>query len=159
MIRNIWPRATRQCGQFRKETDFSKIVKRSRSMQIHEVPFPAPDDGPLKGLRVLDLTRILAGPYCTMILGDLGAEIIKVERPGHGDDTRTWSPPEVADMSCYFVSVNRNKKSIVLDMKRGGDILRDLVKQSDILVENYVPGTLEKLGLGYDDLREVASST
>ncbi|XP_041366278.1 succinate--hydroxymethylglutarate CoA-transferase-like isoform X2 [Gigantopelta aegis] len=95
-------------------------------------------DGPLVGVRVLDLSRILAGPYCTMILGDLGADIIKVEKPGKGCDSRSWGPPFCGTESAYFLCVNRNKK---------------LSKLSDILIENYLPGQLDKMGLGYDHLR------
>ncbi len=110
--------------------------------------------GPLTGIRVLDLSRVLAGPYCTMVLGDLGAEIIKVERPGTGDDTRAWGPPWAGGESAYYLSVNRNKRSITLDIKQpeAQGIIRDLAAKSDIVVENYKLGTLEKLGLGYDDL-------
>ncbi len=110
----------------------------------------------LAGVRVLDLSRILTGPYCTMMMADLGAEIIKVEPPG-GDDTRQWGPPFVNGESTYFLSINRNKKSITLNLKRPAarQVLLDLVKRSDVLVENFRPGTLEKFGLGYDRLKEV----
>ncbi|XP_068199810.1 succinate--hydroxymethylglutarate CoA-transferase isoform X2 [Antennarius striatus] len=109
---------------------------------------------PLAGVRVLDLTRVLAGPFATMILGDLGAEVIKVERPGSGDDTRAWGPPFVAAESAYFLSVNRNKKSICVDLKqpRGANIIQELAGVCDVLVENYLPGKLEQMGLGYDQL-------
>lgn len=111
---------------------------------------------PLAGLKVLDLTRVLAGPYCTMILRDLGAEVIKVELPGKGDDSRGFGPFKEGK-SLYFLSLNRDKQSISLNLKleKGKDILRDLVKQIDILVENYRPGTMEKLGLGYEDLKKL----
>lgn len=120
--------------------------------QIHS------NDGPLSGIRILDLTRILAGPFATMILGDLGAEVIKVEHPSKGDETRHWGPPFVGTESCYFLSVNRNKKSIAVDLKKqeGMYILQDLAKCSDVLVENFVPGSLDRLGLGYDALKEIA---
>jgi formyl-CoA transferase len=106
---------------------------------------------PLEGLRVLDLTRVLSGPYCTMLLGDLGAEVIKVERPGEGDDTRAFAPPFQGDQAAYFLSINRNKKSITLDMKqaRAKDLLWRLVAVSDILVENFRPGAMDRLGFGY----------
>jgi len=106
--------------------------------------------GPLAGVRVLDLTRVLAGPFCAMMLGDMGAEVIKVEEPGKGDDTRSW-PPFVGGESTYFMSVNRSKKSITLNLKSpdGGEILRKLVKKSDVLLENFRPGTMDKLGFGY----------
>ena len=105
---------------------------------------------PLAGVRVLDLTRVLAGPFCTMTLGDMGAEVIKVEEPGKGDDTRSW-PPFVGGEATYFMAVNRNKKSLTLNLKAaaGRAILTTLVKKSDVLVENFRPGTMDKLGFGY----------
>jgi crotonobetainyl-CoA:carnitine CoA-transferase CaiB-like acyl-CoA transferase len=108
---------------------------------------------PLKGVRVLDLTRVLAGPYCAMLLGDMGAEVIKVEEPGKGDDTRGW-PPFAGGESTYFMSVNRNKKSITLNLKapEGREILKKLAKRSDVVLENFRTGTMEKLGLGYATL-------
>lgn len=110
----------------------------------------------LAGLTVLDLTRVLAGPYGTMILGDFGAEIIKVEQPGRGDDTRQWGPPfDQQGASAYYLSVNRNKRSLALNLKspQGRDVLRDLARRADVLVENFKVGTMAGLGLGYDDLR------
>jgi len=108
---------------------------------------------PLAGTRVLDLTRVLAGPFCSMILGDMGAEIIKVEEPGKGDDTRGW-PPFSGGEATYFLSVNRNKKSLTLNMKApdGQAILRRLVAKADVVLENFRPGTMERLGFGYDAL-------
>src|SRR5262245_45036362 len=110
---------------------------------------------PLEGIRVLDLTRVLSGPYCTMMLGDLGAEVIKIERPGEGDDTRAFAHPFQGDQAAYFLSFNRNKKSITLDMKseRGKDILWRLLKLSDVMVENFRPGVMERLGFGYEAVR------
>ena len=107
---------------------------------------------PLEGIRILDLTRVLSGPYCTMLLGDLGAEVIKVERPGEGDDTRSFAPPFQGDQAAYFLSINRNKKSITLDMKseQGKEILWRLLDLSDVLVENFRPGAMERLGFGYE---------
>jgi formyl-CoA transferase len=107
---------------------------------------------PLEGIRILDLTRVLSGPYCTMLLGDLGAEVIKVERPGEGDDTRAFAPPFQGDQAAYFLSINRNKKSITLDMKseRGKEILWRLLDLSNVLVENFRPGAMERLGFGYE---------
>ena len=111
---------------------------------------------PLEGLRVLDLSRVLAGPYCTMILADLGAEVIKIEPPGEGDDSRAFAP-FIGNESAYFMSLNRGKKSIVLNLKNEKDkaAFLELVRIADVLVENYRPGTMEKLGLGYEELREI----
>ena len=113
-------------------------------------------NAPLSGVRVLDLTRVLAGPFCSMILGDMGAEVIKVEEPGKGDDTRSW-PPFVGGESTYFMSVNRSKKSLTLNLKapEGRDILRKLVRKSDVVLENFRTGTMERLGLGYATLARV----
>ncbi len=106
---------------------------------------------PLDDLRVLDLSRVLSGPYCTMILGDLGADVIKVERPGVGDDTRGFAPPYQGDQAAYFLSVNRNKRSLTLDFKlpQGQEILWQLLDRSDVLVENFRPGVMDRLGFGY----------
>jgi crotonobetainyl-CoA:carnitine CoA-transferase CaiB-like acyl-CoA transferase len=106
---------------------------------------------PLDGITVLDLSRVLSGPYCTMLLGDMGARVIKVEQPGKGDDTRGWGPPFVDGESAYFLSINRNKESITLDFKKsaGRAVLDRLIASSDLLVENFRPGTLSKLGLDY----------
>jgi formyl-CoA transferase len=111
----------------------------------------------LAGVRVIDLTRALAGPYCTMMLGDLGADVIKVERPGRGDDSRAWGPPFVGGESAYFVCANRNKRSVTLDLgsEMGRDAIRRLAGIADVVVENYRTGSLEKLGLGYDDLSAI----
>jgi formyl-CoA transferase len=120
---------------------------------------------PLEGIRVLDLSRALAGPYCAMMLGDLGADVIKVERPGSGDESRGWGPPFVGEPygpypgeSAYFLSANRNKRSITVDLQqdKGQEIVRELAGLSDVLVENFRTGTLEKLGLGYEDLRSAS---
>jgi len=106
---------------------------------------------------VLDLTRVLAGPFCSMALGDMGAEVIKIEEPGKGDDTRGW-PPFAGGEATYFLSVNRNKKSLTLNMKapEGQEILRKLVARSDVVLENFRPGTMERLGFGYDGLRRLS---
>lgn len=116
------------------------------------------DASPLAGIRVLDCTRIVAGPYCTMILGDLGAEILKIEKPGTGDESRHWGPPfmKSTNDSTYFLSVNRNKKSVCIDLKRGRDIIYELAKKSDVFIENYVPGKLSSMGLGYEHLQELS---
>ena len=105
--------------------------------------------GPLDGLVVVDLTRVLSGPYCTMQLADMGARVIKVEQPGRGDDTRAWGPPFIGAESAYFLSINRNKESLTLDLKSGRAVLERLLDRADVLVENFRPGTMERLGLGY----------
>jgi len=112
---------------------------------------------PLAGIRVLDLSRVLAGPYCTMILGDLGAEVIKVERPGEGDDTRHWGPPFASGESAYYLCANRNKKSVTVDMKtgKGKALLRGLAEKSDVLIENFRVGALAAAGLGYEEIRRI----
>ena len=125
-------------------------------------------NGPLDGLIVFDLTRILAGPSCTQILGDLGAEIIKVERPGSGDDTRNFAPPylpndagEDSSESAYFAGTNRNKRSITLNLSdaEGQQLAKRFIARSDILVENFKTGTLAKYGLGYEAIRDEFSET
>ena len=112
--------------------------------------------GPLTGFTVLDLTRVLSGPYCTMVLGDLGARIIKVEQPGKGDDTRAWGPPFLGEESAYFLSINRNKESVTLDYKpaAGRKVLAALIAKADVLVENFRPGTLERAGFGWDAVHQ-----
>jgi formyl-CoA transferase len=119
---------------------------------------------PLEGIRILDLTRAMAGPFCTMMLGDLGADVIKVERPGRGDESRGWGPPFVGKPygpypgeSAYFLSANRNKRSITVNLKdrKGADIVRQLAAKSDVLVENFRTGVLDDMGLGYEQLRSV----
>jgi len=109
---------------------------------------------PLEGITVLDLTRVLSGPYCTMLLADMGARVIKIEQPGKGDDTRGWGPPFLNGESAYFLSVNRNKESVTIDFKHpeGRALLNRLVDRCDVLVENFRPGTLAKLGLDYASL-------
>src|SRR5687768_11398775 len=110
--------------------------------------------GPLQDVLVVDLSRALAGPHATMMLGDLGARVVKVEAPGHGDDTRGWGPPFVGPdddrQSTYFLSANRNKESIALDLKAESDreLLLELIDRADVLVENFRTGVLERLGLG-----------
>ena len=111
---------------------------------------------PLEGVKVLDLSRVLAGPYATMVLGDLGADVLKVEHPERGDDTRHWGPPFAGGESAYFLSVNRNKRSIGVDLKDeiGLERVKTLAAEADVLIENWRRGALEKLGLGYKALRE-----
>lgn len=115
---------------------------------------------PLAGVRVLDLTRIIAGPFCSQILADLGADVIKVERPVSGDESRKWGPPFLKGStdSVYFLACNRNKKSICVDLKIGLEVVYDLARTCDVLIENYVPGKLDKLGLGYEDIKKIAPS-
>lgn len=110
--------------------------------------------GPLQGVKVLDLTRVLSGPYASMVLADLGADVVKIERPGRGDDTRSFGPPFADGVSTYFLSVNRGKRSVVLDLKHDEDkdLLRRLAAEADVLLENFRPGVMERLGLGYDTL-------
>ena len=114
--------------------------------------------GALDGVVVVDLSRVLAGPYATMLLGDYGAEVIKVERPGVGDDTRAWGPPyDAQGVATYFNAINRNKRSVTVDLStpQGAARVRDMVADADIVVENFRPGTMERLGLGYEDLRKI----
>src|SRR5256885_6451764 len=108
---------------------------------------------PLDGINVVDLSRVLAGPLCTMLLGDMGANVIKVERPERGDDTRQWGPPfDERGESAYYLSVNRNKLSLAADLRDAGDrkLVLELMGSADVVVENFLPGTRERLGLGMD---------
>jgi len=109
---------------------------------------------PLDGTTVLDFTRVLSGPYCTMLLADMGARVIKIEQPGRGDDTRAWGPPFIQGESAYFLSVNRNKESLSLDLKMPGGqrVIAQLLERADVLVENFRPGTMDRLGLGFGTL-------
>ncbi|HEY7401496.1 MAG TPA: CaiB/BaiF CoA-transferase family protein [Actinomycetota bacterium] len=120
-------------------------------MAASETPTP----GPLEGLRVLDLSRVLAGPLCTQVLGDLGADVVKVERPGEGDDTRHWGPPFARDDAAYFLALNRNKRSIALDLltDHGAEAARRLALGSDVLIENFRPGLMDRFGLALAELR------
>ena len=147
---------------------FSKLLTRQGavarkvfglSLQITSRSYQAPSaTPPLQGLRVLDMSRVLSGPYGTMILGDYGAEIIKVERPGTGDDTRAFGPPFCEDQSVYFMSINRNKRSVCIDFKnkKGAELVKRLAERSDVLIENFMPGKLAEMGLGYEDIKAVA---
>jgi formyl-CoA transferase len=132
-------------------------AKRLSDLNRHVEQMTNHHPGPLDGIRVLDLTRVLAGPYCTMFLGDLGAEVVKVEQPGVGDDTRGWGPPFTGGESAYFLCVNRNKKSVTIDLKskEGVALLRRLGERADVLIENFRPGTMERLGLGEKELRAI----
>lgn len=113
--------------------------------------------GILSGIRVADFTRVVAGPYCSMLLGDLGAEVIKVEQPGQGDDSRGWGPPFVAGISTYYLAINRNKKSVCLNLRypEGVEIARKLMMKSDVVLENFRPGFMDQLGLGFEELHKV----
>ena len=116
--------------------------------------------GPLSGLLVADFSRVLAGPYCTMLLADLGADVIKVESPG-GDDTRSWVPPVTEDgVSTYFLAINRNKRSVALDLKDDGDraLAQELARRADVFVQNFKPGGLARFGLDYDAVSAVNPS-
>src|SRR5262245_1686447 len=121
-----------------------------------EADGPVDPRRPLDGLIVADLSRVLAGPYCSMLLADLGATVIKVESPA-GDDTRTWIPPEHDGISTYYLSINRNKRSIVLDFREPGDIAlaRELLRRADIAIENFKPGSLRKFGLDHERALEL----
>lgn len=112
---------------------------------------------PLEGITVIDVSRVLAGPYAAMMLGDLGADVIKVERPDGGDQTRAWGPPHLGDESAYYLSINRNKRSLTLNLKseQGREIIKQLVKKGDVLIENFRPGGMESFGLGYEDLKQL----
>src|SRR5512144_107716 len=110
---------------------------------------------PLSSVTVLDLSRVLSGPFCTMQLADMGARVIKVEQPGRGDDTRAWGPPFPGGESAYYLSINRNKESLSLDLKHphARDVMDALLERADVLVENFRPGTVNRLGLAYEDLK------
>ncbi|MFH0070738.1 CaiB/BaiF CoA transferase family protein [Peribacillus sp. NPDC056705] len=114
-------------------------------------------NGALSRIKVLDLSRVVAGPVCTSILGDLGADIIKVEGPDIVDETRTWFPPDIENISLYYMAVNRNKRAITVNLKskEGIQIIKKLIQESDVVVENFKTGTMERLGLGYEDLKEL----
>ncbi len=113
--------------------------------------------GLLEGIRVLDVSRVLTGPYCSQMLADLGADVVKIEMPGKGDDTRAWGPPFQGGESAYFLSINRNKRSVTVNLKapEGRKIALDLAARSDVFLENFAPGVAERLGLGYDAVRAV----
>ena len=112
---------------------------------------------PLTGVRVVDVTQIMAGPFCSMLLGDMGADVIKIEKPDGGDDVRRSGPPFVAGESATFLNIGRNKRSVVIDMKRpeGAEIVRGMARDAEIFVQNLRPGRLEGFGLGYENIRAV----
>ena len=111
---------------------------------------------PLEGVRVIDLTRVVAGPFCTMQLGDMGAEVLKIEEPQHGDDTRAWAP-YIGGEGSFFLALNRSKKSVAIDLKTpdGAEALRRLIASADVLIENFRPGSLAQLGFGYADVAAI----
>lgn len=113
--------------------------------------------GPLHGIKIVDLSRVLAGPYCTMILGDMGAEVIKIESVDSGDETRGWGPPFLEGESAYYLCANRNKQGMTLNLKtqKGKEILQKLIFNADVVVQNFKPGTLERMGFGYKQMKEV----
>ncbi|MFM7686926.1 MAG: CaiB/BaiF CoA transferase family protein, partial [Actinomycetota bacterium] len=124
--------------------------------RLHDLIGDEPSTGPLAGLLVADLSRVLAGPYCSMLLADMGATVVKVESPD-GDETRTWMPPEKDGVSTYFLSINRNKRSVVLDFKDPADLelALELVRRADVVLQNFKHGTLARFGLDYDSARAV----
>src|SRR5437868_2895991 len=124
----------------------------NRKRETHAMP--TDPHAPLTGIRVLDASRVLAGPFCGQLLGDLGADVIKLERPGQGDETRTWGPPWLGELSAYYLSCNRNKRAITLDLGQedGLRLFYDLVRQSDVLLENFRAASAGKLGLSPDKL-------
>ena len=129
------------------------------------MPEASPTDGPLKGVRILDFGRILAGPFCSQILADYGADVIKVEQPGLGDETRSWQgkgeaaawKADTGPISLYFAAINRNKRSLTLDLKKPEalEVVRELIKETDVVIENFVPGGADKLGIGYAPLSKI----
>lgn len=149
--RAVWSLAVRL------QPTLSSSLSLRRRTQHSEAGSATNEKSALSGIKVLDLSRILAGPFCTMVLGDMGAEVIKVEKPGDGDDARAWGPPWVGNESCYFLSVNRNKKSIAVNIKskEGAQIIKELATKCDVLVENYMPGKLSEYGLGYEQLHQL----
>ncbi|XP_022301356.2 succinyl-CoA:glutarate CoA-transferase-like [Crassostrea virginica] len=156
MFGRSFSRSNPFCAECRKR--IQKWITHRRLSGTCNTKNSSSSTGPLSGYRVLDLSRVLAGPYCTMILGDLGAEVIKIERPGSGDDTRSWGPPFKGSEAVYFLTVNRNKKSVAVDIKtrKGQGIIKKLATKCDVLVENYIPGKLEQYNLGYHQLKSEA---
>src|SRR2546421_7049791 len=127
----------------------------NRKRETRAMPTDSP--APLTGIRVLDASRVLAGPFCGQLLGDLGADVIKLERPGQGDETRTWAPPWLGELSAYYLACNRNKRAITLDLSQedGLRLFYDLVRKSDVLLENFRAASADKLGLSPDKLLSV----
>lgn len=153
--------ALRPVGSLRSQSTPSRTWRRHNETSSA----PGNSDGPLKGVRILDFSRILAGPFCSQTLADYGADVIKIEQPVQGDETRSWLGkgeieawrPEAGPISFYFASINRNKRSLTLDLKKGKalEVVKKLVKQSDVVIENFVPGGADRLGIGYAALSEI----
>ena len=124
---------------------------------MHSLPNPHGMPEALEGVRVLDCSQILAGPFCSMLLADMGADVIKIEKPNGGDDTRRMGPPFIDTESAAFLAMNRNKRSVVLNFKEpaGVDAMKKLVEDADIIIENYRTGVMQRLGLGYEDLKAI----
>lgn len=139
----------------RRGFDAPKTLNYEDDLDMKTDTSNAAPSGALSGIRVIDFSRVLAGPYCTMLLADMDADVIKIEQPGTGDDTRAWGPPYLGTESGYYLSVNRNKRGIALNLKsdEGRAIALDLIRQSDVVVENFRVGVMERLGLGYEQLR------
>src|SRR5437667_9290377 len=127
-------------------------MRTAMTRDVEGLFMPTDPQPPLAGVRVLDVSRVLAGPFCGQVLGDLGAEVIKLERPGQGDETRAWGPPFAGDLSAYFLSCNRGKKALTLDLARpeGLELFGQLLRQSDVLLENFRSASADKLGLSAD---------
>ena len=140
-----------------EQRDGDVVLREGDTLEILPAISGGASDGALEGLRVLDLTRALSGPYCTLMLGDHGADVVKVEMPGVGDETRTWMPPAMNGVSAYYLSINRNKRSVTIDLKHadGKSVLERLIERSDVLVENFSPGTLARLGFPDERLRTI----
>src|SRR6185436_4818353 len=139
------------CGYKRHRASASAATRLRRDQFRRKASIVKRMTSPLNGITILDLTRVLSGPYCTMLLADMGARVIKIEQPRNGDDTRHWGPPFLGTESAYFLSINRNKESVTLDFKQpeGRALLDQLIAKSDVVVENFRPGALGRLGLDY----------
>ncbi|HEY6959722.1 MAG TPA: CoA transferase [Candidatus Limnocylindria bacterium] len=140
-----------------EQRDADAVLAEGDTLEVLPAISGGAAEGALAGVRVLDLTRALAGPYCTLMLGDHGADVVKVEMPGTGDETRSWMPPAMKGVSAYYLSINRNKRSLTLDLKHpeGKKVLERLIERSDVLVENFSPGTLARLGFPDERLRSI----
>ena len=139
-----------------EQVDPERVLAAGDTLEV--LPAISGGAGALSDIRVIDLTRALAGPYCTLMLADHGADVVKVEQPGKGDETREWAPPEIGGVSAYYLSINRNKRSITLDLKRpeGKIVLERMIEGADVVVENFSPGTLERLGFPPERVRALS---